>query len=521
MGQDSAPPEYQQLTAIYRELSESQSPARWPQGFGPEEAEESRRRLRDWKERFARIEPHKWSRAQKVDYLLVRAKLDDLEFRHRVSRPWARDPGFHLDRIERLAYRSLPLSAQRLEELRTRLGAVPVILEKAKSSLTEGSGELARMALRRLQRYDGIGQGQPQRSDPPEGILGWYRDLQQRLETVHPQAAPEAEKALAAAAAFRDWLRKRLSSMTAPAGVGLKNYEWYVRHVRLIPFSVEELRALGQRETNRSRAFLAIERHRNRRLPELTPASSREEYEGRVRRAEQRIRGFIQEHDLMTIPPDTPSRFETDAFWIVRPGGKRHFWEELQYRDALNNHIHASIPGHRFDAWRSGRELHPIRSSYRDGGRAEGWATYLEEMLLQAGLLDDTPRVRELFYIALLARAVRIPAELKLHSGEFSLQQAIDYMVAEVPFMEESLARYDLEIYLRRPAYGMNYVASKAQMEQLVADSALQLGESFDLKRFHDAFLSSGMIPMSLIRWEMTGRDDEVKLFWQRKELGR
>ena len=77
--------------------------------------------------------------------------------------------------------------------------------------------------------------------------------------------------------------------------------------------------------------------------------------------------------------------------------------------------------------------------------------------------------------------------------------------------METNLARYDLAIYLRRPAYGMNYTIGKAQLEHLVADRQRQLGNRFVLGAFHDAFLAGGSIPISPIRWEMTGLDHEMR----------
>jgi uncharacterized protein (DUF885 family) len=132
-------------------------------------------------------------------------------------------------------------------------------------------------------------------------------------------------------------------------------------------------------------------------------------------------------------------------------------------------------------------------------------------MYLQAGLLDERPRTRELFYVAQLKRAARVRADLAMQRGDWTLTQAIDFLNAEVPLMETNLARYDLAIYLRRPAYGMNYTIGKAQMEQLVADRQRQLGDRFDLGAFHDAFLSAGSIPISLIRWELTGLDDEMR----------
>jgi uncharacterized protein (DUF885 family) len=75
----------------------------------------------------------------------------------------------------------------------------------------------------------------------------------------------------------------------------------------------------------------------------------------------------------------------------------------------------------------------------------------------------------------------------------------------------------DAEIYLRRAGYGSGYQMGKLQMDQLLSDRYKQLGSRFNLKEFHDQFLAAGTIPISLIRWEMTGLDDEVRDFWQRQ----
>jgi len=301
--------------------------------------------------------------------------------------------------------------------------------------------------------------------------------------------------------------------MREPAFVGLDDYLWFVRNVRLVPLTTDQIRLIGEREIERTRTLLAIERNRNRMLPELVPVTNADEHEKRTREAEGLIRTFTARERLLTIPADIPGKYETDAFFINREawGGHRHFWEEITYRDPLNNHIHASIPGHRLDGTLQRRNPRPIRRMVSDGTRAEGWGFYIEEMYLQAGLLNDRPRTRELFYIAQLKRAARVHAEQLMQTGAFSLAQAIDYLVAEVPLMDDNLARYDLAIYLRRPAYGMNYTIGKAQMEKLVADRSRQLGNRFLLGAFHDEFLTKGMIPISLIRWEMTGQDDEMR----------
>jgi len=470
--------------------------------------------LESFQQRLSAISHEDWKVAQKIDFLLVRAKFNELDFQLRVTRPWARDPGTYVDMVARIPYAETPLSEKSIENVQNRLKTVPKILKQAKVNLTAVATALADITVRRLERSDGVNQGEPRRNVPPEGVIGWYKEFIQRLSKHHPELLADANKALSSVENFRDWLKTNKDRMTAPVSIGLDNYNWYLKNVRLMPYTVEDVLKIAEVEYSRTWAFLRIEQHRNRNLPELEPAKTAEEHERRVREAETLIRSFIDKHDLLTIPEYMPPQFDTDAFWIVRPGGKRHFWEEITYRDPLNNHIHASIPGHRFDNLIQRRNKHPIRGRYGDGGRAEGWTFYLEEMFLQAGLLDDRPRTRELFYIAQLKRVLRVPAEIKMQTGELTLEQAIQYLIDEVPLMEENLAGYDLQIYLRQPAYGMTYLAGKVQFEKLLADRARQLGKDFDLGKFHDEFLASGSIPISLIRWEMTGLDDEVKQLW-------
>ncbi len=454
-----------------------------------------------------------WPVPDRVDHAVVGTQLAAFDFELRVSQPWARDPGHWVDLVASLPYASLPLPDSTRAGVVRRVAAVPGIINEARRRLTRPAAGLAEIALFHLEESDEVNQGEPRRPRPPAGVIGWYEDLLGRARTSDPSLVPSVEAALTSLRAFRDWLRRESPRMTEPAFVGLDHYAWYVRHVRLVPWSVEQIRLIGERELARARALLSIERQRNRALPELVPATTPEEHERRTRDAESWIRSFTSREKLLTIPPDIPSQYETDAFFIDRSpwGGHRHFWDEITYRDPLNNHIHASIPGHRFDGTLQRRNPRSIRRGSGDGTRAEGWAFYIEEMYLQAGLLNDRPRTRELFYIAQLKRAARIRAELAMQRGRWTLQQAIDFLNAEVPLMETNLARYDLAIYLRRPAYGMNYTIGKAQLEQLLADRQRQLGDRFALGTFHDAFLGSGSIPISLIRWEMTGLNDEMR----------
>jgi uncharacterized protein (DUF885 family) len=60
------------------------------------------------------------------------------------------------------------------------------------------------------------------------------------------------------------------------------------------------------------------------------------------------------------------------------------------------------------------------------------------------------------------------------------------------------------------PGHATIHINGKNEIERLMADRAMQLGDSFNMREFMDRFLASGMIPLSLTRWEMTGFDDKI-----------
>jgi uncharacterized protein (DUF885 family) len=520
--QAQTPGDYKALVALFEQMRESQRAEPGPDGivdYSPAAVTARRTRLDELGQSLDAIDSRSWPLAQRVDHLLVITQWRSFDFEHRVVHPWTRDPGFYVDMVQRVPFAELPASGAALPQLQARLRAVPKILEGARANLTQGAGELTQQALRNLEKADGVGHGFPYRATPPAGVIGWYDDLRARAATQQSDLVPDIDKAKQAVLAFRDWLVQHKANLNAPAGIGLDNYNYYQRYVRLMPFTADDNMRLGERELNRGRAFLAIERNKNRNLPPLLPSASEEEYARRKQDADREIREFIQREAMLTIPAYV-KELDTNVPWIVRPGGKRNFWEEIQYRDPRPDHLHAVIPGHRFDGMLHREDKRPIRGRYSDGGRTEGWGFYLEEAFLQAGLLDKRPRTKELFYLFQIKRAARVRAEVKMHANEFTVADAVKSMMDNVEFLDEDVARVDAEIYLRRAGYGSGYQMGKLQMDQLLSDRYHQLGAKFSLKEFHDQFLAAGTIPISVIRWEMTGFDNEVRDLWTRRVAG-
>jgi hypothetical protein len=317
---------------------------------------------------------------------------------------------------------------------------------------------------------------------------------------------------------FLDWAQDNRGSMTAKAGVGRENFDWYLKHVKLMPYDSEDIVTLGKRELNRLWSVYALERHRNRDLPELQISGSAAEYQQRIDDTDALVRRFLVEEDVITIP-DFINELDTNVPWIVRPDGP-NYWEQVQYRDPMPDHLHAVIPGHRFDGVVERHNDHPIRGRLTSGARTEGWAVYLEEGMMHLGMLEERPRTRELIYIFGIFRAARVPADVWLQLNKMTVSEVVEYWMGRTPYLDENVARVDAEIYLRRPpGYGLGYTIGMLQMQKLLGDRKMQLGDDFVLEEFHDDFMATGRLPMSLLRWEMTGFDDEVRSLWTRQAL--
>ena len=486
--------------------------------YGPDAIATKLRELREFQARLDEFAVADWPRSQQVEFLAVRAKMDEEEFTLRVSKPWARDPGFYVDRMLRLTFTELPVEGDALAELLRQLDAIPGLAAQGTRNLTEVAADYADLAIFNLSNSDGVGHGYPYREEPPPGVLGWYDDLLTRARSRQPELIERIQASMAAVESFRDWLVANRPEMTANAGVGRAAFDWYLKHVKLMPYTSGDIVTLGQRELDRLWAMYALERHRNRDLPEIAISASATEYQSRIDETDATIRGFLEDEEIITIPAFI-NELSTNVPWIVREGGP-NFWEQIQYRDPTPDHLHAVIPGHRFDAVVERNNSHPVRGRLTDGARVEGWGVYLEEAVMNAGLLDDKPRVRELIYLFGIFRAARMPADVWLQLNEMTADEVADYWIERVPYLDRDVARVDAEIYLRRPpGYGLGYTTGMLQMQSLLAERKRQLGDAFRLRDFHDELMAAGRLPLSLIHWEMTGNDEDIVALWVRDPL--
>jgi uncharacterized protein (DUF885 family) len=75
----------------------------------------------------------------------------------------------------------------------------------------------------------------------------------------------------------------------------------------------------------------------------------------------------------------------------------------------------------------------------------------------------------------------------------------------------DSLLGFEQQLYLRQPGYGTSYITGKYLIEELMQERAHQLGSAFVMRKFFEDVNETGLIPVSLIRWQLTGKDDEIR----------
>jgi hypothetical protein len=475
------------------------------------------RELGEYQARLAAMDTTGWSVAQQIDHHLVRAEMNGLDFDHRVLRPWARNPAFYMmifnsqsdvpahegpvvhNWIDLWIY-GYPLTPGAAADLAARIGTIPILLERARNNLVGNARDLWLGGIRSMR-----GQSADLAAFATR-VAGASAELDGSI-----QAAKEATDG------FLTWLEQQAPLKTGPSGVGVENYNWYLKNVHLVPYTWAEEVSVMRRELARAHSALRLEEHRNRSLRHQERIATAEAYDRLLNAAVDEYVEFLGDHQIMTIRDYMAPALRERIGRFQPSEGLRGFFSEVSYRDPLTMRTHGH---HWFDLAMMETEPHP--SPIRSGpllyniwdSRAEGVATGMEEWMMNAGLFRDRPRSRELIYILIAQRAARALSGLFLHSNEYTMEDAVEFASEWTPrgwMPEDSDTVWGEQyLYLQQPYYGASYLMGKYEIEQLMGERAAQLGGEFSFKRFMDEMEASGLIPVSLIRWEMTGDADEI-----------
>jgi uncharacterized protein (DUF885 family) len=186
---------------------------------------------------------------------------------------------------------------------------------------------------------------------------------------------------------------------------------------------------------------------------------------------------------------------------VTEPSADAGYFLRATAQDPRPLIVHEGIPGHWFQLCLSWKHEDPIRRHYYDSGANEGIGFYAEEMMLQAGLFDNSPHTREIIYNFMRLRALRVEVDVKLALGQFTLEQAAKYLEEKVP-MDSQTARAEAIAFSTGPGQALTYQIGKLQITKFLAEARLQQGDKFNLRAFHDFVWKNGNVPIALQEWE-------------------
>ena len=131
-------------------------------------------------------------------------------------------------------------------------------------------------------------------------------------------------------------------------------------------------------------------------------------------------------------------------------------------------------------------------------------------MILQSGLFDDSPRTREIVYKFMLLRAIGIELDVKMATGEFTIEQGAAFLDKEMG-LGLKMATEGATMFAEWPGVLVAYQTGKTDILRFLADSKRKQGAAFKLRAFHDFLWKNGNVPIALQRLEYLGSADDIE----------
>ena len=487
----------------------------WSRAAVEHQREQIRHFEERWKSLAARVKTPAWQ----VDYQLMGSALARVKWELELNPRWRRDPNFYVEQSLTAVTEALtvppPFDEARSRELLTRIRNIPQIVRDGETNLENPPVPFAKVAIEAL-------------ADVREKLAGMTHCLAP-VSTLEPaELAAALAEAGTALEEYRSWLQKKLPESPQHTEVGREAYNFFLKKVALLPYTPEQLLEMSSQEWARTVAFETFEEIRDRDVPQLKIAPDTETWIRKAAADELAIREFLAARNIVTVPPGVrhytlrpmpeylralaafgetddfsgPSRLNQDCTRYVEPPSENmgFFWRATA-QDSRPITVHEGVPGHYFQLALSWRNPDPIRRHYYDSGANEGIGFYAEEMMLQAGLFDDSPRTREIIYRFIRLRALRVEVDVKLAIGLFTLEQAAEYLENRVP-MDRQTARAEAIMFSTTPGQAISYQIGKIQIMELLAEARRKQKEQFNLRNFHDFVWTNGNVPIVLQRME-------------------
>lgn len=346
---------------------------------------------------------------------------------------------------------------------------------------------------------------------------------------------------LAVVAQTKSYIDTHVASWPENYAMGRAAYDRLLQRELLIPFNADDLERMGQDELAHGwaeEAWLGLLAKRD-----ATPFGARSGggmapggaaligyYQQRI----AELRKFVVDNQIVTIPAwlgsidvmvtppflqpvspgawmRSPRRFSssTTGYYFITPptsladaAARLDMNQDFDHDRIISTAAHEVMPGHFLQLSIARRHPDFIRKMQDSGEFAEGWAYYGEEMFVRLGLYGSNLDGRLFTARWERVRGARAIVDVKLATGAWTFQQAVDFFVKQAAFTKEA-AEEAVSGYATGPGYVIDYTTGRVQLEKLLGDYMQRMGDRGSLHDFHDRLLSYGTTPLAIVAPEL------------------
>lgn len=492
--------------------------------------------LRDYEKKLRRYQKADLDSHRRINYRLIKSNVDIALQDLRHIKWHERSPVLYVDQAINGVYFLLLSQHAPLHEKRpallARMKAVPKLFETARRNLDDIPPIWIEAALENL-----------------ESGSDFYQQVAGELMAEFPDHADNILKISTAAREamneFAAWLGQVDPGNDDDFAIGEEDFNYKLSHQYLLGIDADSMLAIGrallaeaQEEYRRYAEYIESEHQAGADSVFVPACISSEDILDYYNWETEQVRLWCEESGYVTVPPEiadvavieTPpflramissiayqpaGPFDSvqQGYFYVRPlpddmsrGQLEARWRYVHRRGFKGSVVHEAYPGHHLQLQLAGLNPDPVRKWQFNLMLIEGWALYSEEAVYRHGLYGEEEPARWLSVLGgIRFRAARIVADVMLHTGRFTYQECVDWMIEALDVQSASGQEYvhkEVRRYTLEPTIPMSYLMGKRAVVNLRDAVAARDGDSFSLKAFHDALLAEGSIPPALF-WDI------------------
>ena len=468
---------------------------------------------------------------ERVDRRILQGVIDGWLLDLDTVRTWQRNPMIYAaavsDGVHNLMTMESSPAADRMRQAIAKLGGVPSLVAAARANITSPPRVFVERAAAMFHGVSDL-----LRHDLP---LAFANVADAPLEAALAAAAEAARREIDAYTG--DLETSILRTATGRFATGTANVEARYRAEELIDIPAAALVAVGERELKATQAeFTAAARRVAADRPPLevwrdvlADHPKRGEVAAAAQKTVDELFAFIRARRLVDLPPgervvvaaapaydlglasmhSSPPlepRPVKSYYYITDaqpdwPAERQNLWlQKFNYATLADITAHEVAPGHYVHSLFMRRTPGKVRRIWiglnpfpQPSSGQDGWAHYAEQLISDEGFKRDNPRYRLAQTSEALTRICRLIAGLRLHSGEWTIDQAAALFEREA-HLPAPAARQEAVRGTYDPTYG-GYFLGKMAAFKLRRDYEKAQGARFNLREFHERVMTNGIAP--------------------------